>query len=210
MNLFISYLWRDPQLFFAVSIIVIFSICCHEFVHAYTALKCGDDTAAKMGYLTLNPFKQMGIISLFLLALFGLAWGQVPVNPGNLRGKHARSLVAVSGPLTNLILSQLFLLLCFVVAACNIDNRFAIVMLCYGSALNIMLTVLNLLPVPGLDGWNIVADFFPKLLNTDSETVKGTYFVLIVLFFVSFNKLFSICYAITAVELNLLSRVFFS
>ena len=205
MNLFIAYLWKDPQLFFAISIIVIFSICCHEYMHTAVALKYGDSTAADKGHLTLNPFKQRGVFSLILLALFGLAWGQVPVNPANLKGRHAHSMVSLAGPLTNLVLSQLFLLLCFALAYAGIDNRFAISMLYYGGTLNIMLTILNLLPIPGLDGWTILSDFFPSLLRGESEGVKGTYFVLIVLFFVSFNKVFDFCYKLSAMEIEFLA-----
>ena len=208
MNLFITYLWKDPQLFFAISIIIVFSVCCHEFIHTVTALRLGDDTAAKAGHLTLSPFKQMGIMSLIMLALFGLAWGQVPVNPANFRRKHAASIVAVSGPLTNLALSQIFIILCLTTAALGIDNRFAISMLLYGGALNIMLAILNMLPIPGLDGWRIVLDMFPKLMSEGSEVVKGTYFVLIVLFFVSFNKIFSLCFGAAQIELDLLARLF--
>lgn len=208
MNLFISYLWRDPQLFFAVAVIVVFSVCCHEYMHTAVALKYGDDTAASRGHLTLNPFKQMGIFSLIMLALFGLAWGQVPVNPANLKGRHAHSMVAVAGPLTNLVLSQVFILLCFTVAYMGIDNRFAIVMLLYGGTLNILLAILNMLPIPGMDGWTVLSDFFPKLLKGENEVVKGTYFVLIVLFFVMFNKLFDICNSISRIEIELLARLF--
>lgn len=207
MNIFITYLWKDPQLFFAISIIVIFSVCCHEFVHAATALMLGDDTAASRGHLTFNPFKQMGFISLIMLCLFGLAWGQVPVNPANFRKKHTASIVAASGPFTNIVLSQLFLLLCFATAYFNIDNRFAISMLLYGGAMNIMLAIINLLPFPGMDGWAILQNLFPKLLAGNNEVVKGTYFVLIVLFFVSFNKVFSLCFGIAQIELELLSRL---
>ena len=209
MNIFITYLWKDPQLFFAVSIIVIFSVCCHEFVHAATALKLGDDTAASRGHLTFNPFKQMGIMSLVLLALFGLAWGQVPVNPANFKKKHDASIVALSGPLTNLLLSQIFIILCFATACLKIDNRFAILMLLYDGALNLMLAILNMLPIPGMDGWTVLQNMFPKLLNGGSEVVKGTYFVLIVLFFISFNRIFSLCFGAAQIELELLSRLFY-
>lgn len=208
MNLFISYLWKDPQIFFAVTAIVVFSVCCHEFVHAYIALKYGDDTAASRGHLTLNPFKQMGVFSLILLALFGLAWGEIPVNPAKLKGKHAYGIVSLSGPLTNLVLSQLFILLCFIIAALGIDNRFAIVMLCWGSALNLMLFILNLMPIPGLDGWGILTNFYPKLMLKNSEAVKGTYFVIITLFFVFFGKIFSLCHGIVLFEISMLARLF--
>lgn len=203
MNLFISYLWKDPQLFCAVSIMVIFSICCHEFVHSYTALKFGDNTAAERGHLTLNPFKQMGVMSLILLALFGLAWGCVPIDKTKLRGKHAYAAVSVSGPLTNVVLSQFFAILCLTVALLGIDNRFAISMLCYGAALNLLLAILNMMPIPGLDGWGVLTDFFPKLASEAGETVKGTYFLLIALFFVFFDKVFQFCQSAILLELEM-------
>lgn len=81
MNLFITQLFEDPQRFFIWLLVVIFSICCHEFMHAWAALKQGDPTAADEGHLTLNPMKQMGPFSLVMLAVCGIAWGRVPVRP---------------------------------------------------------------------------------------------------------------------------------
>ena len=85
--MFISRLFSDPTMFFTIIIAVGLSVCIHEFCHAYTALKCGDPTAARMGHLTLNPLKQMGVISIIMLLLLGICWGSVPVNPGNLDRK---------------------------------------------------------------------------------------------------------------------------
>ena len=65
-----------------------------------------------------------------------------------------------------------------------------------------------MLPIPGMDGWTVLSDFFPKLLKGENEVVKGTYFVLIVLFFVMFNKLFDICNSISRIEIELLARLF--
>lgn len=112
--LFIQQLWENPQFFFAVAIIVIFSICCHEFMHAYIALREGDTTAADAGHLTLNPFRQMGLWSLIMFAFFGLAWGQVPVRHDLMRHRHGPALVAFAGPATNLALAFGFTMLCFV------------------------------------------------------------------------------------------------
>ncbi|MCO5045505.1 MAG: hypothetical protein M9935_09575 [Kiritimatiellae bacterium] len=85
MSFFISRIAEDP--FYVVSwiVIVTFSICVHEFAHAWMALRLGDDTAAREGHLSLNPLIQMGWMSLMLLALFGIAWGSVPVDPRRLR-----------------------------------------------------------------------------------------------------------------------------
>ena len=81
-------------------------------------------------------------------------------------------------------------------------------MLCWGSALNLMLFILNLMPIPGLDGWGILTNFYPKLMLKDSEAVKGTYFVIITLFFVFFGKIFSLCHGIVLFEISMLARLF--
>ena len=203
-HLFIQYLWSDPRLFFSVAVLVIISICAHEFMHAYTALKMGDDTAAQRGHLTFNPLKQMGIFSLVLFCLFGLAWGRVPVDPGKMRGKYAPALVAFAGPFTNIILSQIFLLLTYICFKAHFGDDFAVSMLFYGANINIVLFVLNMLPIPGFDGFTILCSIFPKFLTESSEAVKGTIFLLIMLLFVFFNKLFELARIITGFELVVL------
>lgn len=86
-GLFILRLKDDPVYFFMMSAIVIFSICFHEFSHARMALWMGDSTAADSGHLTLNPLKQMGVISLIMFLILGFAWGAVPVDPQKLRSR---------------------------------------------------------------------------------------------------------------------------
>ena len=111
MRFFIQYAWERPDFFFPWMLLVIFSICLHEFMHAYTALKLGDDTAARTGHLTLNPFKQMGIFSLIMLAMIGICWGAVPVNRNNFQKKYASALVSAVGPFTNFALFVFFSLI---------------------------------------------------------------------------------------------------
>src|SRR5512137_2480723 len=108
MNFFVSSLAQDPFYFFSWVGIVAFSICFHEYAHASMALKRGDDTAAKLGHLTLNPMVQMGPMSIVMLLLIGIAWGAVPVNPGRLRTRADAALVSFAGPAANLLLSLLF------------------------------------------------------------------------------------------------------
>ena len=81
MTLFVQYLSSDPLYFFSWTLAVIFSVCFHEYWHAATALKLGDDTAARAGHLSFNPMVQMGPASLIMLLLIGIAWGSVPVDP---------------------------------------------------------------------------------------------------------------------------------
>ena len=187
--MFIQNLFTDPVLFFAVLISVGLSVCIHEFFHAYIALKCGDSTAADAGHLTLNPLKQMGIISLLMLCFLGIAWGQIPVNPANLQKKHSRALVAASGPTANLLLSILFSVLA-VAGAIHKINTFAGNMLFFGAIINMVLMLFNLLPIPGLDGWNILRCYWRKDLHNAGELIKGVFLILVMLVFTCFEYIY--------------------
>ena len=189
-QIFITYLWRDPYFFLSGVFLVVFSVCCHEFMHAWIALKEGDPTAADAGHLTLNPLKQMGLYSLFLLAIFGIAWGQVPVNPANFRRRSSDLRVSLAGPLTNLGLAIIFLLLCALLFFGGVENRQAISMVFYGCVLNQVLFVLNMLPVPGFDGFGVARYFFPGFLEMKSEVSTIVTVVLIVLLFSCIRYLF--------------------
>jgi len=189
MHFFINYLWEDPQFFFMWLLIVVFAICCHEYMHARVALWQGDSTAADQGHLTLNPLRQMGPISLVMLAIMGIAWGQVPVNPNRMRHKYSDALVSFAGPATNLVLGVIF---CFAAALViiiwgveaptssggGISNN-AVTLFSRGAMLNFVLFIFNLFPIPGFDGWHILSSFFPKLKTSDSQAM---YFVAVVIF----------------------------
>ena len=97
MNFFISNLFTNPFLFFTVVLTVGFSVCVHEYSHARVALALGDPTAAITGHLTLNPLKQMGLLSIVMLLVLGICWGAVPVNP-RLVTPRKRALIALAGP----------------------------------------------------------------------------------------------------------------
>lgn len=205
--MFIRYLWEEPRSFFAIAFMVIFSVCCHEYMHALTALKMGDDTAARNGHLTLNPLKQMGIWSLFTLFLIGIAWGQVPVNPANFRSRGGRVFTALVGPLTNFVLWIIFTVACIVTLKSS-GNEFASQMLLYGAVLNFVLFIFNLLPIPGLDGFTVLQEFIPSLFRTNSEMVKGTFFVITMMLFIFISKLFALGGVVTAWLLIGLEKVF--
>ena len=188
MNLFITQLFEDPQRFFIWLLVVIFSICCHEFMHAWAALKQGDPTAADEGHLTLNPMKQMGPFSLVMLAVCGIAWGRVPVRPWQMRHRHSDALVSLAGPATNFGLFLIFGILFYVCYRAGVENQAALMLLELGSVLNIVPCLFNLLPVPGLDGFAILKSFFPKLGEVNSEWSSGAFLVaFLLLFFVGFR-----------------------
>ena len=206
-SLFITWLWRDPYFFFGAAFLVIFSVCCHEFMHAWIALKEGDSTAADAGHLTLNPLKQMGVFSLILLARLGIAWGQVPVNPYLFRRRSSEVRVSLAGPLTNLGLAAIFVLLCALLINGGCENERALQMIFYGSVLNQVLFVLNMLPVPGFDGFNVFKHFFPNFLNFRSEAATIVTVVLILLLFSCISYLFSFAYFTGHAALRFLTEV---
>jgi Zn-dependent protease len=149
----------------------------HESAHAFAAWKMGDGTAKMFGRISLDPvrhFDPVGGGLLILSAVFvvlggggrGLGWAKpTPVNPYNLRGKHADSIVAAAGPLSNLGLAIIFaILLRFMLGQNywpNNDNVPDMITLVFwvGLQLNIVLMIFNLIPVPPLDGSHVLLDF---------------------------------------------------
>lgn len=196
MGLFIEQAFTNPDLYFMWVVLVIFSICCHEYSHAQVALWEGDSTAADEGHLTLNPMIQMGPFSLGMCAIIGIAWGAVPVNPSRMRHRYSDALVAFAGPLMNVIL---FICFAFVAAACarmGFPYR-TYVLFKLGSVLNIVLFIFNMLPVPPLDGATVFSFLSPKLTRINEEFKNGVTVFLFLLVLVSFHVLFTIGERIT-------------
>lgn len=144
---------------------VIISITLHELAHGWVAIKCGDDTPRLLGHMTLDPLKHMGIYGLVVFAVIGWAWGSMPVNVANLRRKHDDALVALAGPLTNVLLA----VVCFLGLALSAKlltgdaYEYAKIVFFIGLSKNVVLTIFNLLPVPPLDGSRVVASFIPQM-----------------------------------------------
>ena len=221
MNLFITQAFEEPKHFFIVTLVVVFSICLHEFFHAWTALKFGDTTAADRGHLTLNPLKQMGPVSIFMFLILGFAWGAVPVDPYVLRARnrHAPAIVALAGPATNFALFLigffLFGFLCPPKAGMLprisylVENEEAgqtiVEIFAYLGVYNIFLCIFNLLPIPGLDGWNALTEYVPRLKRLSSEFAKGVMILLIFLLLFSTGYIFR-----AALDLMLLAPEIFS
>lgn len=194
MNFFITTLSTNPTLFLLVVLSVIPSICLHEYFHAQTALWMGDDTAARQGHLTLNPLRQMGWLSLVMFLLIGIAWGMVPVDRSKLTRKGA-ILTTFAGPLTNLVLFFLSAAaLCLMILLDRNGIVFPELLGLYFQILglyNLVLFILNMLPIPGLDGWAILSEIFP-VRHLDSEFINGAMLLLMLLLFVGIDYLFDL------------------
>ena len=175
--MFIQILFEDPLFASWWLLVVVFSICSHEYGHALMAKLQGDTTAQEQGHLSLNPLQQMGITSLITLLLLGFAWGAVPVNPSRMRHKYSRLLVSLAGVTMNLLLFWLFVIAAVV---CSIfwPGSEAIHLMGIGATLNALLFIFNSLPIPPLDGFTALTAAFPALGKrfnqaTNKEVVAG-------------------------------------
>jgi Zn-dependent protease len=170
---------------------VILAITLHEAAHGYVAKKYGDLTAYAQGRVTLNPLRHidpMGtiIVPLLLLAvsspyLFG--WAKpVPVNFGNLRHPKRDMLwVAAAGPGANLLMAFLWALV-FKLGLAIPESNFSEPMLLMGQAgilINVILLVLNLLPLPPLDGGRIAVSLLPQRIAYRFAQIEPYGFIIL-------------------------------
>ncbi|TJY62195.1 site-2 protease family protein [Sinimarinibacterium sp. CAU 1509] len=148
---------------------VLFAITVHEAAHGYVARSLGDRTAESLGRLSLNPLKHIDpvgtvIVPLVLLVLGGFLFGwakPVPVNFRNLRNpRRDMAIVAAAGPLSNLLMALAWgLLLRFSISVGDNSGIWIGLssMAMAGILINLVLAVLNLLPLPPLDGGRVLA-----------------------------------------------------
>ena len=214
MDIFLFLIYKDTKMFFMITLVVVFSICLHEFFHAWTALKFGDTTAADRGHLTLNPLRQMGPMSIIMFLLLGFAWGAVPVNPAVLRARnrHAPAIVALAGPATNLGLFLIgFFFFGFLATRIwnLVENEAAgetiLELFLLLGIYNLFLCIFNLLPIPGLDGWNALTEYLPRLKRPDSEFAKGITIFLILCLFLMSGKMFELAFKLMTLAPDLFS-----
>ena len=156
---------------------LIFAITVHEVAHGWVALRLGDPTAQRLGRLTLNPIKHIdpiGTIILPVLLLYVHApvfgWAKpVPVTWENLRHpKRDMALVAAAGPGANLVMALFWIVFAMVgIALADTSTWFGQPMAYMGAAgikINIVLMILNLLPLPPLDGGRVAVGLLPNRL----------------------------------------------
>ncbi len=160
-------------------VILIFSIIVHEVAHGYAADKLGDPTARYAGRLTLNPIPHIDFLGSIILPIisvlspggFLFGWAKpVPYNPYNLTRapRWGETIVAAAGPGTNFALVIVFAILLRLFGDPTFDS------ICFiGILVNLWLGILNLIPVPPLDGSKVLSGILPRALAYQFDQWKA-------------------------------------
>ncbi len=155
---------------------VVFAITVHEVAHGWVAKKYGDNTADMQGRLTLNPIKHIDLIGtiiipgLLLITGTGFIFGwakPVPVDPRNFKNPRSdMAIVALAGPVSNLLMAVFWALIARVGVTIGAGTESISLPLIYtgvaGISINLVLALINLLPIPPLDGSRILTGLLPN------------------------------------------------
>ncbi len=167
------------------------SVILHEISHGYAAYLLGDPTAKYAGRLTLNPLKHLDIFGSVILPVFTyftggfiIGWAKpVPFNPYNLKNqKWGPAIVGAAGPLANILIVAIFGIFIrvggqFALLPVSFIQIAALVIL-----VNLQLTVLNLVPIPPLDGSRLLSAFLPYRWQNIQYTLERYSFIFVIIF----------------------------
>lgn len=150
-----------------IIIVLLIAIDIHELAHAIAADLLGDPTPRRMGEISLNPLvhmDQVGIMLLLITSLssYGFTYGRTHVTPTNLKfgPQRGNAVVAIVGPLSNLGLAAIFAFVITLVGhGVFVPSADVLNFLFLGLTLNVLLFVLNLIPIPPLDGFSVLGGF---------------------------------------------------
>lgn len=175
-------------LLFWIGLVILLTF--HEFGHAWTAMKCGDDTARHEGRVSLNPLVHIDLVGTVIIPLamifltaggFLIGWAKpVPVNIGNLRHpKRDDVLVTLAGPGMNVLLALVLIVLARVGVQFDAEQM---VTLCLNMAhLSLLLCFFNLIPVPPLDGSRVMRVVTGMSWETFARFAQWGFVILIIL-----------------------------
>ena len=164
----------------------------HEVAHGYVADRFGDPTARLLNRLTLNPLRHLDIFGTIALLLVGFGWAKpVPVNQSNLRNPHRHMLwVAISGPVSNFMLAALSALIVHFTGLLQQGvgmesiTEPLMMMAAFSLYINVILGVINMVPIPPLDGGRVLAAILPpRYASTLMRLEPFGFFIVIGLIF---------------------------
>lgn len=177
--------WLMAKLMILPGIIIGLSF--HEFAHAFVADKLGDPTPRQHGRITINPISHIDPIGMVALLFVGFGWGvPVQINPMNFKKQRRdQILVSIAGVTMNLILAIIFTLLIKIVFSIVGLEWMAMSGILFKVFLNvviinIVLMIFNLLPIPPLDGFNIITEIFDLKRYSWWSTVYNNGFIILI------------------------------
>jgi len=198
---------------------VIFAITVHEVAHGWVAKKYGDNTASLLGRLTLNPIKHIDWVGTIILPgillitgtgfIFG--WAKpVPVDPRNFKNpRQDMAIVALAGPVSNLLMAVGWALIARLGVTIGAQTEAISLPLIYtgiaGISINLVLALINLLPIPPLDGSRILTGILPSYWAWQYNRLERYGFIILLVLLYT-NTLG----AILAYPMFIVQKVFFS
>ncbi len=209
----------NPIQYFTISIIpVLLAITVHEAAHGYAAKHFGDKTAFFLGRITLNPLKHIDPIGTILIpgallllnAPFLFGWAKpVPVNFSNLRNpKKDMMWVALAGPASNFFMAIIWVILLNFTQSNQVNYSLFISGMCQvGIMINLVLMLLNLLPIPPLDGGRMAVSLLPNPWSYKLASLER-YGMFILLFMIMSGLLTVILLPLLRFFQNLLVSIF--
>jgi Zn-dependent protease len=195
-----------PEAIIGVAIALVIGITCHEFSHALVADLLGDHRPRALGRVSLNPVRHIDPLGAVFFVLAGFGWGRpVPVNVYALRnGRSGMAWVAGAGPFTNFVVALVFAVIFRVLLLTPFDNSFVLDVIWFVVLMNVVLGLFNFIPIPPLDGYNLLLAFLPpRQVFIVQRYAQYGFLVLLVLIFMTYTPgggpigyLFDAAYAI--------------
>jgi Zn-dependent protease len=179
-------LFGEPsvELIIAIAMLFLISLPFHEFSHALAAYRLGDDTAASLGRLTLNPVAHIDPIGGLLILVSGFGWAKpTPYNPFRVRGgRTGEAIIAFAGPASNLVLAVAAAIPLRYILSSGIEVPAIVALtLLLFIQLNIGLMIFNLIPVVPLDGSKVLFAFLDPETERRVRPILEQYGLLILI-----------------------------
>ena len=171
----------------------ILSVVVHEFAHAFVAWKAGDHTIVEKGYLSLDPLKYTDLQTSLILPLIALAVGGIGFPGGAvylredlMRSKRGRALASLAGPLGTLTVLVVLAVCLAADRAFGVETSALSRAAAFLAFLQAFALVLNLLPLPGLDGFGVIRPYLPEAVQQQAQRLGGLVFIglFLAIFFV--------------------------
>jgi Zn-dependent protease len=173
-------------------------LCLHEFGHAYAAHRAGDSGVEARGYLDLNPFRYLNPVLSFVLPAIYLAIGGLPLPGGAVlvdrsvaRKRWQASMISAAGPLSNIVFAAIAMTAVAIAAPTDVDIYFGAhsafwAGVSFFAYIQVAVAVLNLIPVPGLDGYGIIEPYMKYETRRSLEPIRPYGILLVLLLLVAF------------------------